>query len=213
MPHPDLTAEHEPEPLPSDCIFQTIIGFVMPFFHAGAGGDPNLAQAAIFALIEAYNAATLQELDLVGRIISFSTAAMDDLHRSASDPTMSDTKILRYRSNAVALNRSAEHCRKTLDLLQASPVQTPRPRPAPIAEAVIQPPKRAAEPAATRTVSLKAPAEIETMKLDARAMIQSLHAQTGSHAAAQPFVPDPFAAAKVAAHAALTAAGITRPRP
>jgi hypothetical protein len=198
MPHPTS----EPEPLPSDCIFHTIIGFVMPFFHAGAGGNPSLAEASIFALIEAYNAATLQELELAGRIIGFSTAAMDDLHRSACDPSMSDAKILRYRSNAVAMNRSAEHCQKTLDLLQAQP----RPRAAPVAKAAA--PRPSPPPTTAKT-----PAELETMKLNARAIIQSLHAQTGSHAAAHPFVPDPFAAAKAATHAALAAAGITRPRP
>lgn len=106
---------------PQDCIFQTILDFMLPFFLAGAGSDVDLARAAIFELLDAYNATTTQELDLAGRIIIFSTAAMDNLRLSMSDADMSDAKKLRYRSSAVALSRSAEHCRKVLDALQARP--------------------------------------------------------------------------------------------
>jgi hypothetical protein len=112
---------------PSECIFQSIVGFMLPFFLVGAGGDPDLAHAAIVELIDAYAAATLRELDLVGCIISFNLAAMDDLRRSMSDPDMSDAKVLRYRSNAVALSRSAERCRQTLEVMQAKRQLLPRP--------------------------------------------------------------------------------------
>jgi hypothetical protein len=54
---------------------------------------------------------TPTELDLVGRIIGFSVAAMDNLRLSmASD--LSATKILRYRSNAVTLCRSSDQALK-----------------------------------------------------------------------------------------------------
>ena len=51
------------EPTTADCLFGTIMGFLLPFFLTGAGGNPQIAEAAIKELIEAYNAATPTELD------------------------------------------------------------------------------------------------------------------------------------------------------
>jgi hypothetical protein len=110
-----LTAES----IPSDCIFRTILDFMLPFFLEGAGGDVELARAAILELLDAYAPATMQELDLASRVIIFGIASMDNLRLSISDPSMSDTVKLRYRSNAVALSRSAEQCRAILEGVQA----------------------------------------------------------------------------------------------
>src|SRR5208283_5522580 len=124
-----------------DCIFEHILGFMLPFFIAGAGGDTDLARAAISELADAYNVASATELELVGRILGFSTVAMDNL-RLSMNPEMSDTKVLRYRSNAVALSRAAEQCRKILDVVQANrkpaqpaamSISRPIPRPAAVA--------------------------------------------------------------------------------
>jgi hypothetical protein len=95
------------------CLRTTICGFLLPFFLSAAGGNLEAARAAILELIDAYNARTLAELDLVGRIVGFSIVAMDNLRLSMTED-MSDTKVLRYRSNAVALSRAAEqHVRRS----------------------------------------------------------------------------------------------------
>lgn len=229
-------AQPEPEMIPSDCIFQTILTFLLPFFLIGAEGDANLAGAAIFELIDAYDAATVKELDLAGRIIAFSTIAMDNLRLSMSDPEMSHTKILQYRGNAVALSRMAEQCRTVLDAMQARRQQTRMPlgmqaaasmaAMAPLAAAQpVEPPKP--QPSASAPAERPDPAQasqvleagreitdIESMKLNARRMIEALHAQGSSISdMVDPLLPDPSAAAKAAADSMLAAAGIPRIQP
>jgi hypothetical protein len=127
------------QPATIDCIFEHILGFMLPFFLVAAGGDKALARAVIIELAEAHNAATAVELELVGRILGFSTVAMDNL-RISMDPEMSDTKVLRYRSNAIALSRAGEQCRRILETIQAKrgtvqqPVVMPQPKIAPAPE-------------------------------------------------------------------------------
>jgi hypothetical protein len=114
---------------------------MLPFILSGANGNADMARAAILGLIDAYAAATPPELDLVGRMISFGAAATDNLGLSAN-PSLSDRKILQYRANAIALNRSAEQCRKVLETMQAKREQRcdalamvvpmPQPKPAPV---------------------------------------------------------------------------------
>ncbi|WP_428486609.1 hypothetical protein [Rhodopila sp.] len=111
QPEPDLSTV--------DVILQTILGFMLPFLLAGAGGNPDLAIATIMDLVNDYQAATPQELELVGRIISFSTLSMDNLRLSMTEG-LADSKVLRYRSNAVALSRNAEQCRKVLQDIQGN---------------------------------------------------------------------------------------------
>ena len=66
-----------------DCIFEQILGFMLPFYLAAAGGDAGLAREAIAELVDAYDCATAAELEpLVGRILGFSTVAMDNLRLS-----------------------------------------------------------------------------------------------------------------------------------
>jgi hypothetical protein len=66
---------------------------------------------------------------------------------------MSDTKILRYRSNAVALSRAGEQCRKILEAMQANRDAAPQPVtvPAPVIPvpviAAAPPPAVKAQPA------------------------------------------------------------------
>ncbi len=108
----------EPATNPANVLFHTILGSLLPFFLAAAGGNADVAGTAILELVDAHDAATVQELDLVGRIIGFSSAAMDNLRLSAA-PDLPDAKSLRYRANAVALNRAADRCQTMLDTLQA----------------------------------------------------------------------------------------------
>src|SRR3954470_16380405 len=129
---------------------------MLPFSLAAAGGDKALARAAIIELAEDYNAATAVELELVGRILGFSTVAMDNL-RVSMDPDMSDTKVLRYRSNAVALSRASEECRRILETIQAkrgtirTPMSILRPdiAPAPAPKPAASPPASAPAPTLT----------------------------------------------------------------
>jgi hypothetical protein len=36
-----------------DCLFETILGFMLPLFIVGAGGNANIARAAVKELIDA----------------------------------------------------------------------------------------------------------------------------------------------------------------
>ena len=116
-----------------ECVMQTILDFLLPFFLAAAGGNPVTARAAIRQLIAAHNAVDATELDLAGRIVGFSIAALDNLRLSmAADLPV--TRLLRYRGNAVSLSRASDQARKALAALRANPEQphkTPRPSVAP----------------------------------------------------------------------------------
>jgi hypothetical protein len=184
----------ESQPAAIDCIFDNILAFMLPFFLSAAGGDPNLGRAAIQQLAEAYNATTAIELELVGRILGFNTVAMDNL-RLSMNPGMSDTKILRYRSNAVALSRAGEQCRKILEAVQAGrkPAETPMaiPRPAiaaapPAAKAAT--PDHSPNPPRARAI----PTGIEAMKREARTMLAAF-SNTSGVSAAFPQTQDPAA--------------------
>jgi hypothetical protein len=204
----------EPETTTIDCIFENILGFMLPFFLSSAGGDADLARGAIRELAEAYNVATATELELVGRILGFSTVAMDNL-RLSMNSEMSDTKVLRYRSNAVALSRAGEQCRKILDVMQANrkpahqPMIIPAPAiaaaPAPAAKAQPSAPRAPASPSRPGEVSLL-PAGIETMKRDAREMLAAFSNNSGPlarSAAAFPNIPDPVTLVEAAVRQAL----------
>jgi hypothetical protein len=148
---------------------EAICLLLMPFFLLGAGDDPEKARAAVDGLIQAYDPRDTKELDLVARIIGFSAAALDNLRLSMGGPSVSDTKILRYRSAAVSLSRSAEQCRVVLRTVQSQPQATvhdekpaiaPRP-PAPVA--------KSPAPAPHLT-----PAQTETAKTEVRALLAEL---------------------------------------
>ena len=49
-----------------DCLFETILGVTLPFFIVGAGGNEDIARASVRELIDAYEASTPTELELVG---------------------------------------------------------------------------------------------------------------------------------------------------
>ena len=101
----------------ADCIFHTVAGYLMPFYLAGARGDTKLAQITIVSILRAYQAATPYELELAGRIIALNAAATDSLGRSMR-PGLSDTMVLRYRNNALALTRTANKCQAELEAIQ-----------------------------------------------------------------------------------------------
>ena len=109
-----------PNPDSLDLACQAICFTLVPFVLAAAGGDAAKANAVITDMIMAYEPANLIELDLAGRIVGFNLAAMDSIRRSIADPDMPDAKVLRYRSNAASLSRSAEQCRAALASMRAA---------------------------------------------------------------------------------------------
>jgi hypothetical protein len=188
------------KPDAADCIFEQILGFMLPFYLAAAGGEPGLAREAIGELVNAYDCGTPTELELVGRILGFSTVAMDNL-RLSMQPEMSDAKILRYRSNAVALSRAGEQCRKILEVIQGKrkpadkPLAVPRPAIEPAPEVRTEKPRTPAPakeaPVAAGGVPLF-PMDLEAMRQGARVMLGAF-ANSGlsdQAAVAFPRVPD-----------------------
>jgi hypothetical protein len=212
-----------------DCILGNILGFMLPFFLVSAGEDAGLARAAIKELIGAYQATTPTELDLVGRIIGFSVAAMDNLRLSMA-PDLSATKILRYRSNAVTLSRSSDQALKILQAVQAQQEQS-RKIPRPSVAAAPPPPVRPATstmsappvPSPLTAVSSNGaltnggvsefPAiDIETMKRDARIMMAAFSKNDTHSCTTIPAMLDPAASAAAAARAAIASARRASPR-
>jgi hypothetical protein len=187
-------------PTTTDCIFEHILGFMLPFFITCAAGDAGLAREAIRELADAYDAATLTELEIVGRILGFSTVAMDNLRLSMA-PEMSDTKRLRYRSNAVALSRAGEQCRKILEVIQGKrrpadkPVEVPRPKIVPAPQARTErphpQPASATEPPVVVGGVPLFPTDLEAMRQGARVMLAGFsEGSSGRGPAVFPFVED-----------------------
>jgi hypothetical protein len=195
-----------------DCLLTTICGFLLPFFLVGAGGNLAAARAAVLELIDAYSPNTPTELDLVGRIIGFSTAAMDNLRLSMSEG-LSDTKVLRYRSNAVSLSRAAEQVRLILRAIQEKreiackiprPTVAAAPNPSPPAPRPELP--RIGGPVIPSAAANVLPMDIEAMKRDARVMMAAFSKQDARATTAIAAIPNPTAFVKSAATAAIAAA-------
>jgi hypothetical protein len=167
-----------------DRALEAICMLLMPFFTLGAGDDPEKARRAVANLIRAYNPTTSGELDLAARVIGFGAAALDNLCISMSSPDMSDTKVLRYRSAAVSLSRSAEQCRVVLQKMQnQQPEATPAPgQRAEKPDTTTRPPTHNAptHAAQTHAAAPRAPAprlttgQIEKAKSDARTLLAGL---------------------------------------
>jgi hypothetical protein len=204
----------------ADCVLANILGFMLPFFLVSAGGNADLARSAIKELIDAYQASTPLELDLVGRIIGFSTAALDNLRLSMT-PELPDTKVLRYRSNAVTLSRASDQALKILEAVQARQAQNlkiPRPSVAaasptpargasPEPQPISLPSSPRSVPSATNgSVSEFPPADIETMKRDARIMMAAFSKNGAQGGSTSPAIPDPAVAADATARAAIASA-------
>ncbi len=202
---------------------------MLPFFLVSAGGNTGQARAAIKELIDAYHASTPAELDLVGRIIGFSLAAMDNLRLSMA-PDLSATKVLRYRCNAATLSRSSDQALKILEAVQARQEQS-RKIPRPSVAAAPPPPTRPAistmsarpVPSPLTAVSSNGgltnggvsefPAmDIETMKRDARIMMAAFSKNDTHSSTTIPAMLDPAASAAAAARAAIAAARRASPR-
>jgi hypothetical protein len=183
----------------TECLYGTIVGFMLPFFLTAAKGNADVARAAIRQLIDAYSANTATELDLAGRIVGFSIVSMDNLRLSMTE-ALSDTKVLRYRSNAVTLCRASDNARKLLESVQARQDATGK-IPRPTVAAATPPPVRAAAPAKAASIPLRSlpngrvsefPAmDLETMKRDARIMMNAFSKRGAQPNAAHLAAADP----------------------
>lgn len=208
----------QPQPPAIDSIFENILGFMLPFFLSSAGGDVDVARAAIRGLADAYNATTATEMELVGRILGFSIVSMDNL-RLSMNRDMSDTKVLRYRLNAVALSRAGDQCRKILEAIQENrkpgqkPIAIPTPSIADAPPPVVQAKGNQAAPQVTKNGQRPQPAvpraiaapsqtggvfrfpeSTEAMKQDARMLLAVFARNGGASAPATasfPHIPDP----------------------
>jgi hypothetical protein len=200
------------------CISATIVGFVAPFFLAGAKGSEPVAAAAIRELIDAHHPGTPTEFDLVGRIVGFSIAAMDNLRLSMATG-LSNARVLRYRGNAVTLCRSSDTARKMLDALKAGQEVTrdvPRPSiaAAPPAPKLVPPnpvPPNPVSPVnATAAVKVPCarpfefPGDIEAMKRDARTLMAAF-SRDGAPGSVSPQIPDTATMVRTAVRAAVAA--------
>ena len=99
-------------------MFITAVGCLLPFHAPGFNGDRTPALNAIGELIQACRPAAPEEYDLAGRSLGYAAAAMDSL-RLSMQPNLTDSLILQYRRNAIALGRSADQCRKALEVIRS----------------------------------------------------------------------------------------------
>ncbi len=172
-----LIPEPDPARATTDCAFETIVTNLTPFYLEAAGGSLAVAAQTILDLIRAYRPDTAAEIELAGRIVGFCAAAADSL-RASMRGGLSDTKVLRYRGNAVALERAAEKCRATLAVMQQQrhehqppePVAAPDPQSATAAAA-----SRPARPAAAPTARPLRPAVSQAIAAMMEVELASLH--------------------------------------
>jgi hypothetical protein len=120
---------------------------------------------------------------------------------------MSDAKVLRYRSNAVALSRAGEQCRKILEAMQGNrkPAETPMTIPRPAIAAAPPPIARAKPPIPQRSASM--PTDIDAMKRDARTLLGAFsnNGKPPAPTVAFPKIQDPAALVGAAVKDAIAA--------
>jgi hypothetical protein len=144
--------------------YRLILALMVPVFLAAAGNDPDLARRAAINALDECEAVTMAELEAAARAICLDHAAMDSLGRSMA-PDLTESQRARYRSQAVALTRTAERARDLLQALRARRLQTAGTRP---------PPASAAEPPP------------EPSRLEARLSVPALSDPAPTH------VPEPI---------------------
>ncbi|HEX3576300.1 MAG TPA: hypothetical protein VHU42_17015 [Rhodopila sp.] len=98
---------------PADLFMTLIVALLAPMFLTACGGDITLARMAAAETVNAHRIETLADMLAVAQIIAFGFAALGSLCQSVGDD-LSLSMVLRLRGNAVALNRAAERCRRTL---------------------------------------------------------------------------------------------------
>jgi hypothetical protein len=103
---------------------ETIIGPMVPWFLAAAGGDRELARHTVLTMLASYNVHTEQEIRLAAEITIFSCGTLAALGKSA-DPDLPLNVVLRLRGSANALQRSKHQCQFVLDRLRKERMAVP----------------------------------------------------------------------------------------
>jgi hypothetical protein len=106
------------EPVGANAIEARIVEVLLPFFLSGAGGDEDVARAAIHDQIATYKPTSAPEILKVGRIVGLRRSAIDNLRLSVAGHA-SPEKIKRYWDAAVSLTREADNEVQALDELRA----------------------------------------------------------------------------------------------
>jgi hypothetical protein len=116
-------------PSDQDALFPILITLLVPLFLGGATGntDPALARAAATQALQGFSPANTWEALTALRIVGFSMGAAASL-AAAADDTVPPAAAMRWRSNAGALQRSADRGQDRLDACRGIPG---RPRAAP----------------------------------------------------------------------------------
>jgi len=121
-------------PHPSGLLMTLVVALLAPIFLGVTAGDVSLARMAAVETINAYRARNHADLIAVVQIIAFGLAAIGSLSLSMADDLSIET-TLRLRSNANALNRSAEQNRRVVresvvnDLMQHHTAMAQEPAP------------------------------------------------------------------------------------
>jgi hypothetical protein len=98
---------------PAEALMALIVTLLAPMFLGVTAGDFSLARLAALETVSAYQARNQADLIAIAQIIAYGLAALGSLSLSMDDNT-SLSMALRLRSNANALDRSAEHNRRAL---------------------------------------------------------------------------------------------------
>ncbi|MFO1029389.1 MAG: hypothetical protein U1E70_29820 [Acetobacteraceae bacterium] len=108
-----------------DHLLAILITFLTPLFLGGASGNSDLAaaRAAAVEAVESFRPRNAWELLTTVQVVAFSIAALGSIGMSLDD-TLSASGVLRCRSNANALQRTADKARDRLEKRRAQPSKT-----------------------------------------------------------------------------------------
>jgi hypothetical protein len=114
----------------SPVMLDTVLNHLAPHFLAAADNDLPTARRAASHLLQSYHAATEEELNLAGEIITFRVQALEALSEAAA-PDLSLNRKLRLRGSAVSLSRQSHKAQRKLDQLQRARQTTRQAAPTP----------------------------------------------------------------------------------
>jgi hypothetical protein len=104
-------------------VFDRVIAFLAKIFLPTCEYDPQRARDAALEALAEYDPRTNRELRLAALALAFSLGALDALSRAADDE-LSVNQVLRLRSSANALHRSASHAEQALAEEREAPEET-----------------------------------------------------------------------------------------
>jgi len=115
------------QPQAPNVLLSLLVTLLAPLFFTACNGDLQFARCAALETINTYRARNDIDLLTIAQIVAFGLTALGSLGLSLADD-LSLSMTLRLRSNAIALNRAAERCQRTL---RESQVEASAPPPPP----------------------------------------------------------------------------------